>query len=58
MTFVATSTLIYCFYYFDKVVVKVSKPISRKNPLDDCKYVFLDMGSNFGVQIRWDVYLF
>ena len=25
---------------------------SRNNPLDNCQFVFLDMGSNFGVQIR------
>ena len=29
--------------------------IQEDNPLDDCKYVFLDMGSNFGVQIRFAI---
>ena len=24
-----------------------------ENPLDDCNFVYLDMGTNFGVQIRW-----
>ena len=24
-----------------------------ENPLDNCNFVYLDMGTNFGVQIRW-----
>ena len=28
------------------------------NPLDGCVYLYLDMGTNIGVQIRWTFYTF
>ena len=31
--------------------------ISPANPLDGCTFVYLDMGTNVGVQIRWTGYL-
>ena len=29
--------------------------IAEENPLDGCVNVYLDMGSNIGVQIRWEM---
>ena len=34
----------------DKFVSKLF--YESENPLDDCNFVYLDMGTNFGVQIR------
>ena len=31
---------------------EISQTEERENPLDDCNFVYLDMGTNFGVQIR------
>ena len=28
----------------------------ESNPLDGCVYLYLDMGTNIGVQIRWTFY--
>ena len=32
-----------------------SKLYKTENPLDNCNFVYLDMGTNFGVQIRWEL---
>ena len=34
------------------------QPYSSSNPLDGCVYVYLDMGTNIGVQIRNGIILF
>ena len=35
-------------FYFSKLYM-------TENPLDNCNFVYLDMGTNFGVQIRWEL---
>ena len=41
--------LIFRLKYFPSVVVDVG---GGENPLDGCTFVYLDMGTNIGVQIR------
>jgi len=44
----------------DLLLEKLSKPEEEENPLDGCLHVFLDLGSNRGLQIRklYEPYLF
>ena len=34
---------------------RVKRLKKTSNPLDGCTFVYLDMGSNIGVQIRWEL---
>ena len=34
---------------------RLSSSNYTENPLDNCNFVYLDMGTNFGVQIRWQM---
>ena len=34
-------------------ILVTSSPPAATNPLDGCVYLYLDMGTNVGVQIRW-----
>ena len=49
-----TSFVFICFYLSikSKNLDFGLRPDFKINPLDDCQYVFLDLGTNFGVQIR------
>ena len=36
----------------DNIQERLSPSSETENPLDNCNFVYLDMGTNFGVQIR------
>ena len=51
-TFLPTFTTViklFQFYIFNGVI---DQYYLTGNPLDNCNFVYLDMGTNFGVQIR------